>query len=131
MLKDKLDKTKGIFIDANTETSKNLKRNLLSNKKFIEKLNKYESALKNNYSVNDSIQFSGKLRNAIGRADIRNMHINKNGDIELYITDVYDFNEEERNKLVRIGRDRQNKGEITPYFYAYRVVIQQKEKNKK
>ena len=56
------------------------------------------------------------------------MHINKNGDIELYITDVYDFNEEERNNLVRIGRDRQNKGEITPYFYAYRVIIPKNEK---
>ena len=51
------------------------------------------------------------------------MHINQNGDIELYIADVYDFNEGEASNLVRVGRNRQDKGEITPYFYAYRVII--------
>ena len=94
-----------------------------------EKLEKYEKALKHNYSINDSIQFTGKnWGNAIGRADIRDMHINKNGDVELYIADVYDFNEGETSDLVRVGRDRQNKGEITPYFYAYRVIIPKDEK---
>lgn len=126
---DKLDKTKGIFIDAETESSKNLKDNLLTNEEFIKKLKKFDKALKNNYSVNNSIQFTGKnWGNAIGRADIRNMHINQNGDIELYIADVYDFNEGETSNPVRVGRDRQDKGEITPYFYAYRVIIPRKEK---
>ena len=126
---DKLDKTKGIFIDADTESSKNLKDNLLTNEEFIKKLKKFDKALKNNYSVNNSIRFNGKnWGNAIGRADIRNMHINQNGDIELYIADVYDFNEGETSNPVRVGRDRQDKGEITPYFYAYRVIIPRKEK---
>ncbi len=126
---DKLDKTKGIFIDADTESSKNLKDNLLTNEEFIKKLKKFDKALKNNYSVNNSIRFNGKnWGNAIGRADIRNMHINQNGDIELYIADVYDFNEGEASNPVRVGRDRQDKGEITPYFYAYRVIIPRKEK---
>ena len=56
------------------------------------------------------------------------MHINQNGDIELYIADVYDFNEGEASNLVRVGRNRQDKGEITPYFYAYRVIIPKDEK---
>lgn len=129
--KDKLDKTKGIFIDANTETTKFLKENLLSNENFLKKLRAYSKALSNNYSVNDSIQFTGKnWGNAIGRADIRDMHINKNGDIELYIADVYDFNEGETSDLVRVGRNRQDKGEITPYFYAYRVIIPKDELRK-
>ena len=79
-------------------------------------------------SINDSLIFEGfNWHNAIGYADIRDMHINKNGDIELYIADVYDFNVGEKNKFVRIGYDRQEKGEITPYFYAYRVIIPQEE----
>ena len=127
---DKLDKTKGILIDSDTKSSKDLKDYLISNDEFIGKLKKFDKALKNNYSINDSIQFTGKnWGNAIGRADIRNMHINKNGDIELYITDVYDFNEGEKNDLVRVGRNRQDKGEIIPYFYAYRVIIPKNEKN--
>ncbi len=126
---DKLDKTKGILIDADTDSSKNLKDNLLSNEEFINKLKKFDKALKNNYLVNNSIQFTGKnWGNAIGRADIRNMHINQSGDIELYIADVYDFNEGEASNPVRVGRNRQDKGEITPYFYAYRVIIPRKEK---
>ncbi len=56
------------------------------------------------------------------------MHINKNGDLELHIADVYDFNAHDNNLAVRVGRDRQDKGEITPYFYAYRVIIPKEEK---
>ena len=42
--------------------------------------------------------------------------------------DVYDFNEGEASNLVRVGRNRQDKGEISPYFYAYRVIIPKDEK---
>lgn len=128
---DKLKKTKGIYIDADSESSKRLKNALLEDTKFIEKLKKYDMPMINKYSINESINLKGrKWGNAVGNADIRNMHLKKNGDIELYITDVYDFNEGEKNKLVQIGRNRQDKGEITPYFYAYRVIIPKSEKEK-
>ncbi len=69
--------------------------------------------MRKNYSVNDSISLKGKnWHNAIGNADIRDMHINKNGDIELNIADIYDFNEGEKNKMVNVCRNRQDKGEI-------------------
>ena len=61
--------------------------------------------------------------NALGKADIVNMHKNKQGDIELDIIDVNNYNEEESNKMVRIGRDRQDKGEIKPFFIRYHVII--------
>lgn len=81
------------------------------------------------YKINDSINLKGKnWGNAVGNADIRDMHINKNGDIEFYVTDVYDFNEGEKNPLVKIGRNRQDNGNITPYFYAYSVIISKEEK---
>ena len=44
--------------------------------------------------------------------------------------DVYDFNEGEKSKAVRAGKDRQDKGEITPYFIAYRVIIPKEEKER-
>ena len=121
---DKLDTMKGIFYDEKSEPSKNLKHNLLKDKNFIRKLNKYTKAMDLKMSVNDSIALTGaNWSHAVGNADIRDMHINKNGDLELYIADVYDFNEGEKSKAVRVGRNRQEKGEITPYFYAYRVII--------
>jgi len=51
------------------------------------------------------------------------MHINKNGDLDLLITDIYDFNPNSQNDLIQVGRDRQEKGEIIPYFYIYHVII--------
>lgn len=127
---DKLEKTKGIFIDANSKSSNSLKNNLLKDNNFIKKLKLYDSAMNNKYSINDSINIKGKWHNAIGNADIRDMRKNKNGDIELYVTDVYDFNEGEKNPLVQIGRNMQDKCEITPYFYMYRVIIPKAEKEK-
>ncbi|MBE7705075.1 MAG: hypothetical protein E7Z90_04595 [Cyanobacteria bacterium SIG29] len=79
---------------------------------------------KNNFNINDTVNLTGRnWHNAIGYADIRDMHINKNGDIELYIADVYDFNPNSKSDLIQVGRERQEKGEITPYFIMYHVII--------
>lgn len=120
---DKLETTKGILIDKDSESSKNLAKALISHEKFLKILQDYGKALRSNYSVDDSISFEDEnWHNAIGNADIKNMHINKDGDIELYVTDTYDFNDGEMGS-VAVGRDRQEKGEITPYFDIYHVII--------
>ncbi len=76
-------------------------------------------------SVNTSVNFSsGNFHFAIGKADILDMHINKNGEIDLLVTDVYDFNDDkDASDLIKTGRNRQEKGEIIPYFYIYHVII--------
>lgn len=126
---DKLETTRGILIDKDSESSKNLAKALISHEKFLKILQDYGKAMKNNYSVDDSISFEDKnWHNAIGNADIKNMHINKDGDIELYVTDTYDFNDGEMG-AVAVGRDRQEKGEITPYFDIYHVIIPKDIKN--
>ena len=51
------------------------------------------------------------------------MHINRNGDIDLLVTDIYDFNPNSPSDLVQVGRERQERGEITPYFMIYHVII--------
>lgn len=128
--KENLEKTKGIFIDVNSKSAESLKNALIKDSNFINKLKKYNKAMNKNYFINESINFEDKnWQNAVGHADIKNMHINKDGDVELYITDVYDFNEGEKNPLVRAARNRQEKGEITPYFSIYRVIIPKEEKN--
>ena len=38
-------------------------------------------------------------------------------------TDVYDFNPNSKSDLVQVGRERQERGEITPYFMIYHVII--------
>jgi len=44
-------------------------------------------------------------------------------DIELYVTDTCDFNSSERKGAPAAGRNRQEKGEIKPYFEIYHVII--------
>ena len=114
----------GIFIDEKSESSKNLRNSLLQDTVFMEKLKKYSNAMHKGYSINDSIDLEDKnWHNALGKADIVNMHKNKRGDIELDIIDVNNYNEGETNKMVQIGRDRQEKGEIKPFFIRYHVII--------
>ena len=80
--------------------------------------------MKNNISVEGSLKFKDKnFYYAIGHADIKNMHINRNGDIDLLVTDIYDFNPNSPSDLIRVGRERQERGEITPYFIIYHVTI--------
>ncbi len=112
----RLENTKGIFIDVNSKSSASLKNELANDVDFIAKLKKYNTAMQKGYAINDSIEFKGRnWHSALGNADIRDMHTDKDGNIELYITDVYDFNEGEgTGKLVKSGRDRQDKGEISP-----------------
>ena len=62
--------------------------------------------MKHNFEVDESISLKGfNWHSAVGNADIKKMHINKNGDIELYVTDTYDFNNEKSNAPA-VGRDR-------------------------
>lgn len=133
---DKLESTKGIYIDKNSDSSKNLSKYLSENKDFIAKLKDYEKPMKHNFSADDSIFLKDKnfidknWHNAVGNADIKKMHINKNGDVELYVTDTYDFNKGEKSGAPAVGRDRQEKDEIKPYFAVYHVIIPKKKYNK-
>ena len=122
--KDKLETTKGIYIEPNSKSSKKLAKDLMENEDFIKKLKDYEKPMNHNLSVDESISFKDKnWHNTIGNGDIRKMHINKNGDVELYVTDTYDFNKGEKSGAPAVGRDRQEKGEIKPYFEIYHVII--------
>ena len=119
-----LNSTKGIYIDAQSESSKSLSEILTSEPDFMNLLTNSIKKMKNNISVEGSLEFKDKnFYYALGHADIKNMHINRNGDIDLLITDVYDFNPNSKSDLVQVGRERQEKGEITPYFMIYHVII--------
>ena len=118
---DKLETTGGIYINAEHYSSKELAKVLVDNKEFVKKAAEARNSMKAGNSVNTSIQFTdNNFHNAIGKADILDMHINKNGEV----TDVYDFNNDKNaSDLIKTGRNRQEKGEIKPYFYIYHVII--------
>lgn len=119
-----LNSTKGIYIGAQSESSKKLSETLTKEPKFVKLLASSIKKMKKGLSVEDSLLFTDKnFHNALGKADIKFMHINRQGNIDLLVTDVYDFNPNSSSDLVRVGRDRQEKGEITPYFVIYHVII--------
>lgn len=119
-----LNSTKGIYIGAQSESSKKLSETLTKEPKFVKLLASSIKKMKKGVSVEDSLLFTDKnFHNALGKADIKFMHINRQGNIDLLVTDVYDFNPNSSSDLVQVGRDRQEKGEITPYFVIYHVII--------
>lgn len=121
---DKLLTTKGIYIEADSDSSKRLAQVLEENNKFKEIVDNNKKRLKNNIHINSSLTFTDRnFHYAIGSADILDMHINRNGELDLLIADTYDFNEGELSDLVRTARKRQEKGKIIPYFIIYHVII--------
>ena len=122
---DKLDNTGGIYINAEHQSSKDLANVLVDNQEFIKNVAENRKSLIAGNYIKTSVQFTDKnFHNAIGKADILDMHINKNGEIDLLVTDVYDFNDDkDASDLIKTGRNRQEKGQIKPYFYIYHVII--------
>lgn len=126
-----LNSTKGIYIDAESESSKRLSETLIKEPKFVELLTSSIKKMKNGVPVDGTLKFKDKnFYNALGKVDIKFMHINRQGNIDLLVTDVYDFNPNSSSDLVQVGRDRQEKGEITPYFIMYHVIIPKNRKIK-
>ena len=119
-----LDNTKGIYIEQNSESSKKLAEILLEEPDFIKTVNDNKYNILNGKIAEGSIEFKNtNFHHAIGRADIKNIKLNSNGDMTLLVTDVYDFNKDSDSPLIQAGRKRQEEGKIMPYFIIYDVVI--------
>lgn len=118
---DKLNETRGIYISADSDSSKKLAENT----DLLSIVSKNLTSIKKGSFVNDSVAFTDEnFYHALHNADILNMHINKQGNVDLLITDVYDFNDEKKSSdLIKLAREHQLRGDLIPYFIVYRVVI--------
>ncbi len=125
---DKLNSTKGIFINSEHLSSKDLSKVIVQNEDFKKLFNENNNKMQKGLITEGSINFTDKnFHNALGNVDIKEMKYKKNGDLELYVTDVYDFNKNDNNPMVRAGRRLQDRGEIIPYFIIYHVIIPKNE----
>ena len=115
-----LYKIKGIYYNSDSSASKKLASNL----DVLYKVQQHAQELNEGKVVNDSLKFNDmNFYNAIGKADIINMSKNSSGEVELYITDIYDFNKNSSNPLVKAGYELQSEGYLIPYFVIYFVKI--------
>ena len=119
-----LDNIKGIYIESSSDSSKRMAKALLNEPDFLKIISENKQNILKGKSVESSINFKNKnFYYALGKADIKNIKLNKNGDIILLVTDVYDFNKKSDSMLIKAGRKRQEEGKIMPYFIIYDVVI--------
>ena len=122
---DTVYKIGGIFYDQKSEASQKLAehsqlKNFIKNNKNL--LKEYGFIKKSSISFEDE-----NWHNAIGKADIVDVYLDKNGKITFYVIDTYDFNKNSNVPEVKAGRYLQEKGTLMPYFMIYSVKIEKEE----
>ena len=87
-----------------------------------------ESFIRNNYAdlksgkeVSGSFRFNGftNLHNAFGSVDVLSAKTRGNY-VDVTLLDTYDFNKDDPNFLVKMGRSAQETGKLNPYFTIVR-----------
>ena len=87
-----------------------------------------ESFIRNNYAdlksgkeVSGSFRFNGftNLHNAFGSVDVLSAKVRGNY-VDVTLLDTYDFNKNDSNLLVKMGRQAQETGKLNPYFTIVR-----------
>ena len=87
-----------------------------------------ENFIRNNYAdlksgkeVSGSFRFNGftNLHNAFGSVDVLSAKVRGNY-VDVTLLDTYDFNKNDSNLLVKMGRQAQETGKLNPYFTIVR-----------
>ena len=93
-----------------------------------------ESFIRNNYAdlksgkeVSGSFRFNGftNLHNAFGSVDVLSAKVRGNY-VDVTLLDTYDFNKEDKNLFVKMGRRAQETGKLNPYFTIVRCRYKMK-----
>ena len=67
---------------------------------------------------------TGNFYYAINNADILDLHINKQGNVDLLVVDTYDFNNDPNSlDLIRLAREHQDRGDFVPYFIILKINL--------
>ena len=101
--------------------------------KSIARSGNFNNIIRQNFSklckgehINTSVSFNKisepNLFNAFGKVDILDLHINKDGDIEAYVLDTYDFNEGSTEKFVQKARNAQEHNLINNYYTLTKII---------
>lgn len=103
----------GFVLPENSSVS-----NTIANSKELENFvkNNYND-LKSGKEISGSFRFNGftNLHNAFGSVDVLSAKVQ--GDyVDVIILDTYDFNKDDSNLLVKMGRSAQETGKLNPYF---------------
>ena len=116
------DKIKSQFGDVNVPGVVLHENSNVSN--VIAHSEELESFIRNNYAdlksgkeVSGSFRFNGftNLHNAFGSVDVLSAKVRGNY-VDVTLLDTYDFNKNDKNPFVKMGRRAQETGKLNPYF---------------
>lgn len=60
-------------------------------------------------------------------AELKNIHLDKNGNLHVRLEDIYNFNPGRTSVKGRIGRKLQENGTITPYYIICHIIVTKNE----
>lgn len=103
----------GVVLHENSNVS-----NAIAHSKELENFirNNYVD-LKSGKEISGSFRFNGfnNLHNAFGSVDVLSAKVRGNY-VDVELLDTYDFNKNDKNPLVKMGRSAQETGKLNPYF---------------
>lgn len=103
----------GVVLHENSNVS-----NAIAHSKELENFirNNYVD-LKSGKEISGSFRFNGfnNLHNTFGSIDVLSAKVRGNY-VDVELLDTYDFNKNEKNPLVKMGRSAQETGKLNPYF---------------
>ena len=122
---DGLETTKGIYIDTNSQSSKELAKNSDLQKKVHSYINQIKKGQV--IAIDRDMTFkTGNFYYAINNADILDLHINKQGNVDLLVVDTYDFNNDPNSSdLIKLAREHQDRGDFFVSFNFLKIKFAQ------
>ena len=122
-----INKIKGYFFKSDSEPV----QRLINNKDFQDMIRNHKDEIikKGEFSAefkkhgNIGLGQDNNFRNAIGKADFRNIYQDKEGNLHIKMYDTYDFNKNENSPLIKAGANKMDKGELKPFFTIHDIII--------
>ena len=118
-----IDNTKGIIFFEDSDISKSIANS--AKFKDLIKSNK-EKLLCGKVLHKESINYAKlnpNLWGALGKVDVIKTYIDENGNLISTIIDTYEFNQDDKRKLIQMGRSAQDAGLIETFFVVIPIKI--------
>ena len=116
------DKIKSQFGDVNVpgivlHENSNVSNAIAHSEELVDFIRDNYADLKSGKEISGSFRFNGfnNLHNAFGSVDVLSAKVRGNY-VDIELLDTYDFNKNDKNPLVKIGRSAQETGKLNPYF---------------
>ena len=122
-----INKIKCYYFKSDSKPS----QRLVKNNDFLDMIKKHKQEILQKGEFSDGFKKYGKVGlggnnnfyNAIGKADFRNIYLDRNGNLHVKMYDTYDFNKDDTRTIVKAGASQMEKGVLKPFFTIHDIII--------